>query len=206
MGKANGTIKGADGVVRCWWCGDDPEYVRYHDEEWGKPVSDDRRLFEKMCLEGFQAGLSWITILRKRAAFRKAFDNFEMESVAKFGAKKVNQLVQNAEIVRHRGKIESAINNANRALELREQYGSLAAFVWQFEPRKSRVVRSRNDIASTTPESTAMSKELKRLGWSFVGPTTCYAMMQSVGMVNDHLHRCHGWQRTRDARDAFRRP
>ncbi len=206
MAKVAATIKGEDGIARCWWCGDDPEYVRYHDEEWGQPVSEDRRLFEKICLEGFQAGLSWITILRKRDAFRRAFANFEIESVARFGSKQVDQLVRNADIIRHRGKIESTINNANRALELRDQRGSLATFIWQFEPSRSRVIQSKKDIAATTPESTAMSKELKKLGWSFVGPTTCYAMMQSVGMVNDHLRRCDGWQRTENARTAFRRP
>ncbi len=178
------------GVRRCWWCGQDPEYVRYHDEEWGRPVRDDTRLFEKICLEGFQAGLSWLTILRKRDSFREAFANFEIERVAKFTQRDVDKLVLNAGIVRHRGKIESTINNAKQAIELANEKGSLAEYFWEFEPRKSPKLRSKSDIVATTAESTQMSKDLKRRGWSFVGPTTCYAFMQSMGMVNDHILGC----------------
>lgn len=197
------TRTGSDGVPRCWWCGDDPQYIRYHDQEWGRPVSDDRRLFEKICLEGFQAGLSWITILRKREAFREAFHNFEIASVANMTKRDVNRLVKNAAIVRHRGKIESTINNANRARELAAEAGSLAEFFWQFEPPRQSVIRSREDIPAKTELSTRMSKELKRRGWSFVGPTTCYAFMQSMGIVNDHANRCRFHKLTKQDRKGF---
>ncbi len=165
-------------------------YVRYHDEEWGRPVHDDTRLFEKICLEGFQAGLSWLTILRKRDAFREAFASFEIERVAKFSKRDVDKLVLDAAIVRHRGKIESTINNAHRAIELASEKGSLAEYFWEFQPRKSPKLRSKADVVATTDESTRLSKDLKRRGWSFVGPTTCYAFMQSMGMVNDHIVGC----------------
>ena len=183
-------VFGNDGKRRCWWCGDDPEYVRYHDEEWGRPMHDDERLFEKICLEGFQAGLSWLTILRKRPAFRESFANFEIQRVANFTQRDIDKLVLNAGIVRHRGKIESTINNAKRAIELAEEKGSLAEYFWEFEPRKSPKLRTKADVVATTDESTRMSKDLKRRGWSFVGPTTCYAFMQSMGMVNDHIVGC----------------
>ncbi|HUQ01719.1 MAG TPA: DNA-3-methyladenine glycosylase I [Kofleriaceae bacterium] len=170
------------------------DYIAYHDTEWGYPVRDDRRLFEKLCLEGFQAGLSWITILRKRPAFRAAFANFEMARVATFGARDVTRLLGDAGIVRHRGKIESTINNARRALELVDEHGSLAAYAWSFEPPRAERPRVMTLPAlramPKTPTSTRLSKDLKQRGWSFVGPTTVYAFMQAMGLVNDHLEGC----------------
>lgn len=182
------------GVKRCWWCGHDPLYVEYHDREWGRPVYDDKKLFEKICLEGFQAGLSWITILRKREAFREAFQSFEFAKVAKFNQRKVESLVKNAEIVRHRGKIESTINNAKQAIILIDELGSLANYFWGFAPKRRTRIKRRGDVQAISEQSTALSKDLKRRGWTFVGPTTCYAFMQSMGMVNDHLDKCHVWQ------------
>ncbi len=180
--------------TRCWWCGTDPLYVQYHDEEWGREVRDDRRLYEKICLEGFQAGLSWLTILRKRPSFREAFEDFDIERVARFTDRDVTRLLANAGIVRHRGKIESTINNAKRARELAERHGSLASFVYSFTPaedaRPARLTREVLMTMSTTPESTALSRALKAAGWTFVGPTTIYAFMQSVGVVNDHVETC----------------
>ncbi len=211
-GKPNSNfIVHPDGVRRCWWCGTDPGYIAYHDHEWGMPVGDDRRLYEKMCLEGFQAGLSWLTILRKREAFRDAFDDFDMHRVAKFTEADVVRLLTNAGIVRHGGKIRSTINNAARAIETAEEFGSLAAFFWQFEPKRSPKFANRSDVPAVTEESTRLSKALKQRGWTFVGPTTCYALMQSMGMVNDHLCasvklRCNDWQRVDQARKAFVRP
>ena len=181
-------------VTRCWWCGEDPLYVRYHDEEWGRASHDDRALFEKICLEGFQSGLSWLTILRKRDNFRRAFANFDIERVARFKARDVNRLLKDAGIVRHRGKIESTINNARRCEDLVEEFGSLSNYVWRFAPdAKSRPKKLTWDMLktmSTSPESIALSKELRRRGWTFVGPTTIYAFMQAMGIVNDHLHGC----------------
>jgi DNA-3-methyladenine glycosylase I len=177
---------GPDGKPRCAWGVSTPDYVPYHDREWGFPVADDRRLFEKLCLEGFQAGLSWITILRKREAFRAGFANFEVARVAKFGARDVARLVKDAGIIRHRGKIESTINNAKRALELVDEHGSIAKYVWGFEPPP----RKRPIRVATTPASVALSKDLKKRGWSFVGPTTVYAFMQAMGMVDDHALGC----------------
>lgn len=181
-------------MARCWWSGTDPLYVQYHDEEWGRPVADDRRLFEKICLEGFQAGLSWLTILRKRDNFRKAFAGFDPAAVARFGARDVARLLQDDGIIRHRGKIESAIQNARRAIELEDEFGSLAAYVWRFEPppseRPKRVTRDALQQMASTPASIALSKDLKKRGWTFVGPTTVYAFMQAMGLVNDHLHDC----------------
>jgi DNA-3-methyladenine glycosylase I len=181
-------------MKRCWWCGTDPLYVRYHDEEWGKPVRDDNRLFEKVCLEGFQAGLSWITILRKRENFRQAFKGFDIEAVARYTAKDVTRLLKDEGIVRHRGKIESAINNAKRAREIRDEEGSLAEYFWRWQPgRSSRPRRITRDVLQTmptTPESTALSKDLRKRGWTFVGPTTIYAFMQAMGLVNDHVDDC----------------
>ena len=194
----------------CWWAGDDPRYVAYHDDEWGRPVADDRRLFEKLCLEGFQSGLSWRTILYKRDAFRKAFDDFDPERVARFTARRVERLLQDAAIVRHRGKIESTINNAKRVLELRDEKGSLAAYVWSFEPdaatRPLRITREALAAMATTPASVALSKDLKRRGFTFVGPTTVYAFMQAMGLVNDHLHDCPTRAAALAARRAFRVP
>ena len=206
MSNAVDVQQDADGQTRCWWCGQDPLYVSYHDDEWGRPVGDDQRLFEKICLEGFQAGLSWITILRRREAFRAAFCDFEFRQLVSFGEDHVEKLVTDASIIRHRGKIESVLNNARRAMELIEQTGSLAAFLWRFEPARSKPPRRRDQIAAKTEESTALSKELKRRGWSFVGPTTCYAMMQAVGMVNDHLSECDTWSIVERSRQEFSRP
>jgi DNA-3-methyladenine glycosylase I len=181
-------------IKRCWWCGNDPLYVRYHDEEWGRPVRDDRRLFEKVCLEGFQAGLSWLTILRKRERFREAFRGFDPDRVARFSSRDVARLLKDEGIVRHRGKIESTINNARRARELREEWGSLADYFWRWQPDKTtRPAAITRDVLmgmATTPESTALSKDLRRRGWTFVGPTTIYAFMQAMGMVNDHVNEC----------------
>ncbi len=193
-------IPDTSGVLRCWWCGTDPLYINYHDREWGRPVYDDHRLFEKICLEGFQAGLSWITILRKREAFRQAFRNFDLPAVASFTQRDVKGLLENEKIVRHQGKIESTINNAQRAIETIEQYGSLAKYFWRFQPQPRPALRSRRELVSQTPESKSLSKELKKRGWTFVGPTTCYAFMQAMGMVNDHLEGCHIWQEVEDAR------
>jgi DNA-3-methyladenine glycosylase I len=180
-------VIGEDGLPRCWW-GSGPEYVPYHDEEWGRASTDDTRLFEKICLEGFQAGLSWLTILRKRENFRAAFAGFEPSVVAGFGEDDVARLLGDAGIVRHQGKIRSTINNAGRALELAEGKGSLAAYFWSWaEPEEPPPA----EIPAVTPASIALSKDLKRRGWSFVGPTTVYAFMQAMGLVNDHLAGCH---------------
>ena len=179
---------------RCSWCGEDPLYQRYHDTEWGQPTADDRVLFEKICLEGFQAGLSWLTILRKREHFRRAFRNFEIESVARFNQRSVTRMLGDAGIVRHRGKIESAIHNARRTLDLIDEQGSLARYVWQFEPdrgaRPARITPRALARLATSPESVALSRDLKQRGFRFVGPTTMYAFMQAMGLVNDHLEGC----------------
>jgi DNA-3-methyladenine glycosylase I len=197
-------------VTRCWWPGEDELYIRYHDEEWGRPVTDDHRLFEKICLEGFQSGLSWITILRKRDNFRKAFKNFEPAAVARFGARDVQRLLKDAGIIRHRGKIVSTINNAKRALELVDEKGSLAAYFWSWEPQPSSRPKtlSRDTLRtmSITEQSTALSKDLKKRGWTFVGPTTCYAFMQAVGLVNDHIDGCYVRAEIERARRRFSRP
>lgn len=181
---------GEDNCQRCWWCQVDPLYVQYHDLEWGRPQFDDLRLYEKICLEGFQAGLSWWTVLRKREAFREAFDGFDFERVVKFRSSKIDRMLTNEKIIRHRGKLNSAVQNAKRAIEAIEQFGSLAALLWKFRPTKHTPPVSHATIQATTPESEAMSKSLRKLGWTFVGPTTCYALMQSMGMVNDHLPAC----------------
>jgi DNA-3-methyladenine glycosylase I len=205
-----GLVRDADGVARCWWSGSDPVYRRYHDEEWGRPVVDDSRLFEKICLEGFQSGLSWLTILRKREAFRDAFAGFDIARVARFGVRDVQRLLGDAGIVRHRGKIESTINNAKRAQDLIAEHGSLAGYVWQFEPaagsRPRRLTKAALMQLGITPESTAMSKDLKRRGWTFVGPTTIYAFMQAMGLVNDHLEGCAARRSVESARRALVRP
>jgi DNA-3-methyladenine glycosylase I len=211
MGRlAPGLARGEDGVVRCYWAGSDPLYLRYHDREWGFPMADDRRLFEKICLEGFQSGLSWLTILRKRESFRAAFRGFDFEAVARFKARDVRRLLADAGIVRHRGKIESTINNARRALEGRREGGSLAAYFWRWEPgpeaRPRKVTWAALRAMATTPESTALSRDLKRNGWTFVGPTTVYAFMQAMGLVNDHLEGCSVRAPVEEARRRFRRP
>jgi DNA-3-methyladenine glycosylase I len=199
----DGVTTGEDGVRRCSWGNSAPEYHAYHDTEWGFPVADDVRLFEKLSLEGFQSGLSWLTILRKREGFRKAFNSFDPDKVARFGAKDVDRLLGDASIIRHRGKIEAVINNAQRMVELREAEGSLAAYVWRFEPKRKARDESRPSI---TPESQAMAKDLKKRGWRFVGPTTAYAFMQAMGLVNDHIAGCAVRARARDARAAFTPP
>ncbi len=203
-----GVLVGDDGVARCWWATSAPEYRDYHDTEWGFPVSDDVRLFEKLSLEGFQAGLSWLTILRKRPAFRRAFAGFEFERVARFDERDVARLLADAEIVRHRGKIEATINNARRAVELVQTEGSLASYVWSFapEPRSGRLDRSGLAELGLTAESKVLAKDLKRRGWRFVGPTTAYAFMQAMGLVNDHLAGCDARPRVDAARDRFDRP
>lgn len=178
---------GDDGAARCWWGNVSPEYVAYHDLEWGRAVTDDRGLFEKLCLEGFQSGLSWLTILRKRAAFRRAFAGFDPAKVAAFNEKDVARLLNDAGIVRHQGKIRSTINNAQRTLEVIDQEGSLAAWMWSYaEPSAAPT----NEIPSTTPRSVRLARDLKERGFSFVGPTTVYAFMQAMGLVNDHLEGC----------------
>jgi len=210
MPLADGLTRHADGVTRCWWPGQDPLYLRYHDKEWGTPVTNDRRLFEKICLEGFQAGLSWLTILRKRPHFRKGFADFDIDRVARFGARDVARLLEDAGIVRHRGKIESAINNASRASDMRDEFGSLAAYFWRWEPeprsRPRRLTRAALVQLARTPESIALSKDLKRRGWTFVGPTTVYAFMQAMGLVNDHLEGCDSRTAVEGARATLRRP
>ncbi|MDJ0930177.1 DNA-3-methyladenine glycosylase I [Breoghania sp.] len=206
---AAGLAEGADGYVRCWWQDGLSDYQAYHDTEWGRPVADDRRLFEKICLEGFQAGLSWLTILRKRENFRKTFKNFEFSEVARFTEDDVERLVRDAGIIRHRGKIVSTINNAARALEMVEEFGSLAAYFWSYEPdasaRPKRVTKEALVANPTTPVSIKLSKELKKRGWTFVGPTTVYAFMQAMGLVNDHLEGCCCRVEVEAERAAFRR-
>jgi DNA-3-methyladenine glycosylase I len=204
----DGLLTGEDGVTRCSWACSAPEYRAYHDSEWGFPVSDDVRLFEKLSLEGFQAGLSWLTILRKRDAFRAAFAGFDYSSIASFGERDVKRLLADAGIVRHRGKIEAVINNAQRTLELVEAEGSLARYIWRFEPkpRPGKLDRARIAQLAVTPESKALAKDLKRRGWRFVGPTTVYAFMQSMGLVNDHLQGCQARRSVDAARTEFERP
>jgi DNA-3-methyladenine glycosylase I len=191
---SDGLWKGADGRKRCAWCRGSDDYSAYHDTEWGFPVRDDRALFEKISLEGFQSGLSWLTILRKRENFRRGFANFDVERVARFGPRDVSRLLKDAGIVRHRGKIESTINNAKRCADLVDEFGSLSSFVWRFEPdpktRPKRLTWEALKAMPTTPESIALSKDLRKRGWTFVGPTTMYAFMQAMGLVNDHLHGC----------------
>jgi DNA-3-methyladenine glycosylase I len=204
----SGVIACEDGVARCSWACSTPDYRAYHDSEWGFPVSDDVRLFEKLSLEGFQAGLSWLTILRKREAFRRAFMGFDFARVARFTERDVERLLANADIVRHRGKIEAVINNAQRALELVEAEGSLAHHVWSFEPpaRSGRLDLATLAQLASTPESTALARDLKRRGWRFLGPTTAYAFMQAMGLVNDHLDGCDVRLAADDARRGFSRP
>jgi DNA-3-methyladenine glycosylase I len=198
------TQKGPDGQNRCSWCAASDEYRAYHDSEWGFPVDDDIRLFEKICLEGFQSGLSWRTILAKRENFRAAFEGFDFTKVAQFTDIDVERLLQDAGIVRHRGKIEATINNAKQAVEMVEKEGSLAAFFWQFEPADAQSVTE--DIPSTSPESVSLSKELKKRGWKFVGPTTVYAFMQAMGLVNDHGGDCFIQRQVAKSRAAFKPP
>jgi DNA-3-methyladenine glycosylase I len=198
------TISGPDGRPRCRWCESAPEFFAYHDSEWGFPVGDDRRLFEKLSLEGFQSGLSWRTILAKRDNFRAAFDGFDVDRVSRFTARDVDRLLQDSGIIRHRGKIEAVINNAQRVRELVDREGSLAAYVWRYEPDPARPAEPQS--ASTSPESVALSKDLKKRGWKFVGPTTVYAFMQAMGLINDHVGDCAIRAEAERARETFRRP
>ncbi|MFV1998431.1 MAG: DNA-3-methyladenine glycosylase I, partial [Acidiferrobacterales bacterium] len=193
-----------DGKTRCSWCAAAPDFLDYHDSEWGFPVSDDHRLFEKICLEGFQSGLSWRTILAKRENFRAAFHDFNIDRVARFTQRDVNRMLKDAGIVRHRGKIEAVINNAKQAKDLIKQEGSLAAFVWRYEPGKKNLAKPQT--VSTSTESIALSKDLKKLGWKFVGPTTVYAFMQAMGLVNDHIADCVISSKVERARKRFKRP
>ena len=202
-----GTLVGVDGLVRCWWPGDDEGYVAYHDTEWGRPVTDDDRLFEKLCLEGFQSGLSWLTILRKRDNFRAAFSGFDIAAVAAFGPGDIERLLNDAGIVRHRGKIASAVNNARRAGEIIEEFDSLAAYIWAWEPTAVAALPAGKEwLPASTPESAALARDLKRRGWSFVGPTTVYACMQSMGLVNDHMEGCFARAECESERAALARP
>jgi DNA-3-methyladenine glycosylase I len=198
------TIVGPDGKSRCRWSGSTPEFLGYHDAEWGFPVGDDHRLFEKLCLEGFQSGLSWRTILAKRENFRAAFHDFDIDRIARFTQRDLERLLKDEGIVRHRGKIEAVINNARRAQELVKREGSLAAFIWRYEPDAGQ--RARPQTASTSAESTALSKDLKKQGWKFVGPTTVYAFMQAMGLINDHVEDCVIRAKVERARKNFRRP
>jgi len=205
---APGLFLAEDGAARCAWCQASPLYQHYHDEEWGHPVTDERRLFEKLCLEGFQSGLSWLTILNKRENFRRAFDNFNAERIARYAERDVERLLGDAGIVRHRGKIESTINNARCLLELKAEFGTLANYVWRYEPparsRPKRMTLAQLKALTQSAESLAMSKDLKRRGWSFVGPTTVYAFMQAMGLVNDHIEGCHVRDSASRAREALR--
>jgi DNA-3-methyladenine glycosylase I len=208
---ADGLVRNEDGVVRCWWgAGDHADYRSYHDDEWGMPVTDDRRLFEKLCLEGFQSGLSWLTILRKREAFRRAFADFDAEIVAAYGEREIEQLLGDASIVRHRGKIQASINNARRLLELLETEDSLASYVARFAPapgaRPEDITHAWLKQQAQTDASRALARDLKRRGWAFVGPTTVYAFMQAMGLVNDHLHGCDARPRVEKARSPRGRP
>jgi len=199
-----------DKNLRCWWCGHQPDYIAYHDTEWAIPQDDDKRLFEKICLEGFQSGLSWLTILRKRENFRAAFADFDVEAIVRFDKSDVQRLMSDAGIVRHERKIRSVINNAHRAIALAEEFGSLGAFFWGFEPppeeRPQEMTHAALRTLAITPTSTALSKALKKRGWSYVGPTTAYAFMQAMGMVNDHLEGCWRREAVEQARAAFKRP
>lgn len=200
----NTTVTGPDGEERCRWCAAAPEFLEYHDTQWGFPVSDDQRLFEKLTLESFQSGLSWRTILAKRENFRKAFRDFDFNEIARFTQKDLEELLNNAGIVRHRGKIEAAINNAQRAQELVQEEGSLAAFIWRYEPTPDQLAKPQT--ASTSTQAVALSKDLKKRGWKFLGPTTVYAFMQAMGLINDHAHGCVIRVKAEHARQNFERP
>jgi len=208
--RTRGLVRGKDGRMRCAWAAATPDYQAYHDEEWGFPVTEGRRLFEKICLEGFQAGLSWLTILRKREAFRRAFSRFEPAAVARLGPRDVERLLRDPAIVRHRGKIEAAIGNAGAALVVEREFGSLGAYFWRFEPpedsRPRRMTPRALSALKATPEAVELSKDLKRRGFRFVGPTTVYAFMQAMGLVNDHLEGCHARAEVERERRRMRRP
>jgi DNA-3-methyladenine glycosylase I len=203
-------VVGDDSIARCWWCAGDPLYESYHDDEWGRPVDGDVPLFEKLALEGFQSGLSWITILRKRENFRKAFASFDIEKVARYNKRSVQRLMSDVGIVRNRAKIEATINNARRCIELVDEFGSFASYVWRFEPepgaRPRTLARESLTEISTSDESIAMSKDLRRRGWAFVGPTTAYAFMEAMGLVNDHITGCDLREEVEIMRTRFQRP
>ncbi len=203
-------VKAEDGLTRCWWGHEPQDYRKYHDEEWGFPVDNDFRLFEKICLEGFQSGLSWLTILRKRENFREAFAGFDFNKVAEFDDKDVAGLLQNAGIIRHRGKIEATINNAYRALEIVDEFGSFASYIWRWEPESREPGIGKNDhdsaIPSITKTSQLLSKDLKKRGWKFFGPTTAYAFMQAMGLVNDHVVGCAIREIVEQVRSEFNPP
>lgn len=198
------TMTGPDGKLRCRWCDAAPEFIHYHDTEWGFPVSDDRRLFEKLSLESFQSGLSWRTILAKRENFRNAFAHFDFDAIARFTQRDINRLLKDAGIVRHRGKIEAVINNARRAQEIVKRDGSLAAYIWRYEPDQKQLAKPQSE--STSAVSIALSKELKKQGWKFVGPTTVYAFMQAMGLINDHVEGCCMRAKVKRARKSFQPP
>jgi DNA-3-methyladenine glycosylase I len=206
----DGVLAGADGLSRCWWCVGDPLYEAYHDLEWGRLVAEDRRIFEKVCLEGFQSGLSWLTILRKRDNFRKAFRSFDVVALSRFTQRSVDRLMRDAGIVRNRAKIEATINNAKRCIELVNEVGSLGGHVWSFEPdaqsRPASLDWATLVRLGVSPEAQALSKDLKRRGWSFVGPTTVYSVMESIGLVNDHVGKCHFRNEVEEVRAGFARP
>lgn len=205
-----GQYIGSDGLCRCWWPKDDPLYQAYHDKEWGHPVADDQLLFQKLTLDGFQAGLSWLTILRKRENFRTAFDHFDIKTVASYTDKDVERLLKNEGIIRHRGKIQATITNAQGALKIIDEFGSLGAYIWQFEPKadnRPTTFDYQTLIKLTaSPESIALSKDLKKRGWKFVGPTIIYAFMQAIGMVNDHIDGCYCRPIVEEKRKNFKRP
>lgn len=200
----SGTYQGPDGKMRCGWCGAAPEFLSYHDTEWGYPVADDFRLFEKLCLEGFQSGLSWRTVLAKRDNFRRVFRDFDFNKIARFTQRDVDRLVGDASIIRHRGKIEAVVNNAKRAQEVVKRDGSLAAFIWRYEPAASELAVPQT--VSTSDASKALSKDLKKMGWKFVGPTTVYAFMQAMGLINDHVEECIIRKKVVSARKKFSVP
>ncbi len=208
MSEGDGLVRGEDGRLRCWWGASAPEYIPYHDHEWGFPVADDVRLFEKLSLEGFQSGLSWLTILRKREGFRRAFAGFDFERIARFGARDVARLLADTSIVRNRAKIEAVVNNARRAIELVDQDGSIARYVWGFQPEPRGRLLDREALRelAQTEESKALARDLKRRGWRFVGPTTVYAFMQAMGLVNDHIAGCEAGAEAERARARFRSP
>lgn len=205
-----GLIEDSQNISRCSWCSDDPLYQLYHDEEWGRPTDNDVQLFEKICLEGFQAGLSWLTILRKRENFRKAFHGFEFEKIARYSEKDIDRLLQDSGIIRHRGKIEATINNAQKVSDILDEYESLAHFFWQFEPditaRPSSITHETLQSLTQSAESESLSKDLKKRGFKFVGPTTMYAFMQAMGLVNDHIEGCHMRPQVECDRKSFQRP
>jgi len=206
---APGLIRGDDGQVRCNWHDEKPDYRDYHDNEWGMPQDCDQRLFEKICLEGFQSGLSWLTILRKRENFRAAFADFDFYKVAEFDEDDIERLVNDAGIIRHRGKIKSTINNAACAIEMVQAEGSLGKWFWSWEPKaedRPSIVTKEVAMTPNNDVSTRLSKELKKRGWSFVGPTTCYAFMQAMGMINDHIEGCFCREKVEQARNEFVRP